>query len=253
MKTMIQFLGTSDAQGVPRMLCDCAVCRSPQNKRSRPSIFLHSRTNILVDVSPDFRQQFIDCNLSIPKILLLTHAHNDHIAGLGDLADLCFWQKSKLTIISPQNVLDEVKQKYPYLNSSRNVYFLPKDHVVLDDMFISFHLVNHGNNGTSYGIKFTSKDRQWSYVSDVICMTSDQLKPFYHLDLLILGASYWDVSDYPHQHKRSIYDVREALQVKEMVMPQKMILTHMSHDIDISKRVLPEGVFFGRDGWKVMI
>lgn len=253
MGTTIQFLGTSDSQGVPRMLCTCAVCRSTVNRRSRPSIFIHSNKKILIDVSPDFRQQFIDGNFSIPDVLCVTHAHNDHIAGLGDLADLCFWHESKLTVISPPDVIDILKQRFPYLTPDRNIIFTALHRVGVDDMHISFHRVNHGNNGYSYGIRFSNQTTHWAYVPDVIHMTSKQMKPFYHLALLILGASYFDASNYPFQYKRSIYDVGEALLLRKELRPEKMILTHMSHNIDITKNILPECVWFGKDGMRITI
>ncbi|MCH5586657.1 MBL fold metallo-hydrolase [Shimazuella sp. AN120528] len=253
METKIQFLGTSDSQGVPRMLCSCAVCKSTDNKRSRPSVFIHTSRKILVDASPDFRQQFIDGDLCIPDILCITHAHNDHIAGLGDLADLCFWHESKLTIISPPDVIDILKQRYPYLTPKRNIFFTPLHQMDVDGVHISFHRVNHGNNGYSYGIRFSNQTSSWAYVSDVINMTTEQMVPFYHLSLLILGASYLDESNYPFQYKRSIYDVREALLLREKLQPEKLILTHMSHNIDITKNILPEGVWFGKDGMCIML
>ncbi|WP_051271185.1 MBL fold metallo-hydrolase [Shimazuella kribbensis] len=248
METGIEFLGTSDSQGVPRMLCACSVCKSLENRRSRPSIFIHASKRILVDSSPDFRQQFMDRNLPIPDYLCITHAHNDHIAGLGDLADLCFWHKSKLTIISPSDVIKILQDRYPYLTPKRYIYFTPTEKMVIDDFHISFHYVNHGNNGYSYGIVFTNEAGKWAYVPDAIRMTMEQTKPFHHLKLLILGASYLNASDYPNQEKRSIYDVREALQLKDRLCPDKLILTHMSHDIDITKNNLPTGVRFTEDG-----
>lgn len=206
----------------------------------------------MVDVSPDFRQQFIDGDLSIPDVLCVTHAHNDHIAGLGDLADLCYWQESKLTVISP-DVTDILKQRFPYLTPDRNIFFTALQQVEVEDVHISFHRVNHGNNGYSYGIRFSNQTNNWAYISDVIHMTYEQMKPFYQLALLILGASYLDASNYPFQYNRSIYDVKEALLLRKEMQPEKMILTHMSHNIDITKNILPEGVWFGKDGMCITI
>lgn len=63
---------------------------SPKNRRTRPSVLLNDQeTNLLIDISPDFRTQFLACgDIAIPDTVLITHAHNDHIAGLGDYADL---------------------------------------------------------------------------------------------------------------------------------------------------------------------
>ena len=57
---IITFLGSGTSFGVPVLGCRCKVCRSadPRDKRLRPSLFVtHKRTRLLVDASPDLRQQ----------------------------------------------------------------------------------------------------------------------------------------------------------------------------------------------------
>ena len=57
----VTFLGTGTSHGVPMIACECAVCRStdPRDKRLRPSIYVDvpDRQRMLVDTSPDLRQQ----------------------------------------------------------------------------------------------------------------------------------------------------------------------------------------------------
>ena len=84
------FLGTGTSHGLPYIGCDCAVCTSsdPLNKRLRSSIIVESddgQTRILVDTSPDLRQQFLREKISFVSAVLYTHTHNDHIIGLDDL------------------------------------------------------------------------------------------------------------------------------------------------------------------------
>ncbi|MGG3688757.1 MBL fold metallo-hydrolase, partial [Caldifermentibacillus hisashii] len=83
---ILTFYGTSDAQGVPRLLCSCPVCKSEKsyNHRTRPSCeFNIDDKKFLIDISPDFKFQFhLYNNSEIPSAVLITHAHNDHIAGV---------------------------------------------------------------------------------------------------------------------------------------------------------------------------
>ncbi|SHF22383.1 phosphoribosyl 1,2-cyclic phosphate phosphodiesterase [Seinonella peptonophila] len=244
----LRFLGTSDAQGVPRMLCNCNICIGSDNVRKRPSAFIDSTQKILIDVSPDFRQQFLEYQIHIPDLLLVTHAHNDHIAGFGDLADLCFWNNKSLLVISPMDVIKTLKDRYPYLHNRTQIQFIGTTTWKTDEYEISFHKVNHGHNGYSYGIKFTRLGFVWAYISDAINMSDEQMTPFFNLDLIIMGASYWDESTRPNQEKRSVYDVQEAIKLKNHLNAHQMILTHMSHDIDITSRQLPSNVEFSFDG-----
>lgn len=246
------FLGTSDAQGVPRMLCSCDVCKNAENKniRKRPSAYVYSKRNILIDASPDLREQFLTYSIPIPDFLLITHAHNDHIAGLGDFADLCFWNNRNVLVVSPEDVIEILKQRYPYLIKRKGLRFVSCTSLNTDDYSITFHKVNHGHNGYSYGIKFKGKNHTWAYVPDAIHMTEQQLEPFFNMDLLVLGSSYWSEAHVIDQYKRSIYDAQEAIEVKKITKTKKLILTHLSHDIDIPKhqKILPSNVEFAYDG-----
>ena len=79
--------------GVPTIGCTCAVCTSsdPHDRRSRPSIMVQwdGRT-VLIDTSPDFREQAIREQIRRIDAVLYTHGHADHILGLDDVRPLSF-------------------------------------------------------------------------------------------------------------------------------------------------------------------
>ena len=87
----LTFLGTGTSYGVPYVGCDCAVCTSgdPHNKRLRCSVVVEAGdTRILVDTTPDLRQQLLRANISKLTSVLWTHPHNDHVIGLDDIRPL---------------------------------------------------------------------------------------------------------------------------------------------------------------------
>ncbi|MBS4207314.1 MBL fold metallo-hydrolase [Bacillus sp. FJAT-50079] len=265
----LTFYGTSDAQGVPRLLCGCHVCKSvkPHNHRTRPSCeFNIDEQTFLIDISPDFRSQFqLYNNSHIPSTVLITHAHNDHVAGLGDFADLCYWNNKEVQIISPPDIINMLTNRFPYLVNRKGLTFVGTDqwanngikisfHRVNHGIKISFHRVNHGHNGYSYGILVAKENGyRWAYMSDSFDVLEDQWRPFYHLDLFIFGTSFWKENQ--PRWKRSVYDVTEAFDINRMIEPKKMILTHLSHDIDIKKRTreLPKNMMFASDGLKITL
>lgn len=252
----LKFMGTSDSQGVPRLLCRCSVCttRVIQNIRTRPSVYIQLKGDqILIDISPDFHQQF-SCNTTaiIPQTVLITHLHNDHIAGLGDFADLCFWHNSPARIISPPDMIEGLKQRFPYLNAARKIEFVATFEIELDGWQISFHRVQHGVNGYAYAIRFQISGYVWVYMPDAFQATAVQLAPFAQADLMIMGASEWFDSADPYLH-RAMYDVQEALQIKQDLYIKKLVLTHLSHSIDIPTHtcLLPLDVQFALDGMEL--
>jgi phosphoribosyl 1,2-cyclic phosphate phosphodiesterase len=255
--TTIKFLGTSDAQGVPRLLCNCSVCKSKESKniRSRPSInILCNNRKLQIDISPDFQRQFLNrFENIIPDTVLITHAHNDHIGGFGDFADLCFWNNTEATIVCPTEVNNLIKDRFPYLAKRKGLIFYPAANWMFEEWTISFYKVNHGFNGYAYGIVFTKLNYKWAYLSDSFNMTEEQYVPFYNCDLLILGTSCWEEKADPN--RRSVYDVIEGIQLKRILNATHMILTHLSHDIDISLKAncLPEDIVFAYDGMEVIL
>lgn len=83
------FLGTGTSHGVPIIACNCKICRShnKKNKRFRSSVYVTTDDNhhILVDVTPEFRMQFIKHKIFHLDEVLLTHSHADHLHGIDDL------------------------------------------------------------------------------------------------------------------------------------------------------------------------
>jgi phosphoribosyl 1,2-cyclic phosphate phosphodiesterase len=91
------------------------------------------------------------------SVALVTHPHHDHIGGMGDYADLFFWSKRDATIISTENVIKIMQERYPYLNNGRNIYYKATDTFDFHGWKICFKEVNHGRNGTANGIFFLKR------------------------------------------------------------------------------------------------
>ena len=93
MKATLTVLGSGTSMGVPTIGCTCAVCTSsdPHDRRSRPSIMAQwDGHTVLIDTSPDFREQAIREQIRRIDAVLYTHGHADHILGLDDVRPLSF-------------------------------------------------------------------------------------------------------------------------------------------------------------------
>lgn len=112
----LTFLGTGTSHGVPVIACDCAVCKSTdqRDKRTRSSAYIEidsdteNKKYILIDIGPDFRTQALRENIRQIDAVFLTHAHADHMFGLDDLRNFsCIMSKK------PDNPLNEKYDKPP--------------------------------------------------------------------------------------------------------------------------------------------
>ena len=114
----ITVLGSGTSVGVPTIGCHCAVCSSedPRDKRLRPSIYVRYRDRgVLVDTSPDFRNQALSFGIDRLDAILYTHAHADHIMGLDDVRPFNFHQNAPIPIYGSEETLAIIQRVFTYI------------------------------------------------------------------------------------------------------------------------------------------
>ena len=111
----ITVLGSGTSVGVPTIGCDCKVCTSddPRDQRLRPSILVaFNGHNVLIDTTPDFRQQALRARIPRVDAILYTHAHADHIMGLDDVRPFNFRQRDPIPIYGTEETIYCNEPKY---------------------------------------------------------------------------------------------------------------------------------------------
>ncbi|MFC5700051.1 MBL fold metallo-hydrolase [Cohnella faecalis] len=253
----ITFLGQGDSLGTPRVYCECEVCEEARstgrNRRFRSSLWIETEGEepLLLDCGPDFRTQMEQLGERFVGKGLLTHAHFDHIGGMVEWADACRWRDSYADVFGPREVLDEVRARFPWLESRLRM----KDNdggMSYGEWTIYPWKVNHGKNGYSYAYRFehSATGRAWAYCSDSINLNAKEKEPLNGLNLLILGTSYV-VEPFPME-TRSLYDMKEGLLLVAEVGAETALFTHLSHDVDVRRNYgLPNHVKLAETGMKV--
>ncbi|MFC6615817.1 MBL fold metallo-hydrolase [Halopenitus salinus] len=121
----VTLLGTGDTTGTPTVGCTCETCRTARDRgisRSRFSVHVqHEETgeSLLVDFSPDFRQQFLENDVPLPEAGIVTHVHFDHLDGLGNvyrvLDSLTVHAPSEVDPVTEESVAGTIRNKFHYL------------------------------------------------------------------------------------------------------------------------------------------
>src|SRR5215831_4896453 len=118
----ITVLGSGTSMGVPTIGCHCEVCSSddPRDARLRPSILVrYGGRNVLIDTTPDFRQQALRAKMRRLDAVLYTHAHADHILGLDDVRPFNFTQREEIPIYASEETLGVIRSMFRYIFDDR--------------------------------------------------------------------------------------------------------------------------------------
>jgi len=247
----ITLLGTGTSQGVPVIGCDCEVCTSsdPRDNRKRASILISKGDeNIVVDTGPDFRMQMLENKVSSLAAVLMTHEHNDHVAGIDDLRPFIFMQQQEMPIYATLKVIENLKNRFSYAFSSDPYPGAPR---------LTTHEIKHGVSFSVAGIDLLPIEvlhgslpvlayriGSFTYVTDANHISEESLTLIKGTKTLIINAL--------HQHKHySHFNLEEALKMIEIISPERCYLTHISHTMGMTEDwqdLLPDNVFPGVDG-----
>ena len=253
MKTKFIFLGCGSSVGVPRIDGYWGKCKRniKKNIRSRCSAFIIKGSNsILIDTSPDLKQQILSNKIKNISSVLFTHEHADQTNGLFELRPFFWKYKKKINIYGDLKTIKFLKKRNDYLFKKINAYPPIVKSNIINKKFtlgkskekINFNTikVKHGlTNSLVYIFHKTA------YISDCNDISIVNLK---NLKYLILDCLKFN------KHPTH-FNLEESLFVHSRLQPNKTILTNLHHDMDYDflLRKLPKNVLPAYDGMTLIL
>jgi len=234
---------------------------NPKNRRSRVSVLIETDgnadggkpTRILIDTSPDLRQQILDNDISDIDAVLFTHAHADHCHGLDELRGLVYSRGAPIDAYMDARTHALLSQRFDYAFSSsreeNNLYpALMSDHVIAGTFSIGGVPVQsfEQTHGREHSIGYRIGDI--AYSTDASALDDNAFA-------ILHGVKLWVVDclrDEPHPtHSHT----EQTLEWIARVKPERAILTHMNEQLDYDelKGRCPPGVEPGYDGLVVEV
>ena len=253
MQATLTVLGSGTSMGVPTIGCDCAVCRSPDphDRRTRPSVMIsYNGRHIMIDSTPDFREQALREKITQLDAVLYTHTHADHILGIDDLRPLTYHHKpGKLPLYATPRACEFLRDMFRYIFEATYKFGgLPlvelhpiESPVELFGARFEPVTVIHGETPI-LGFRFGSA----AYLTDHSEVPGDTLEKLRGLDILFLDALRYK----PHPTHST---VENSLRIVERVKAKRAFFTHICHDLahEATNASLPSHVRLSYDGMKL--
>jgi len=258
MSCEITILGCGSSSGVPAIGNNWGNCnpKNPKNRRLRSSILIKNKnTIILIDATPDLRQQLLNANVKKIDAVLVTHTHADHINGIDDFRFLNVIMKKDIHLYATKEVISQIKERFSYvfekLSPQANGFYY-KPCIVANQISGDFKINNikitsfQQNHGFSESTGF--KIDNFAYCNDVVSFNDHAFRIIKNLDLLIIDCLRFD----PHKTHAHFDKVMNWI---EKLTPKKVVLTHMNYDVDYDyiSSLLPKNCLAAYDGLKIKV
>jgi len=263
MSLTFTILGCGSSGGVPRPALGWGVCdpNNPKNRRRRCSLLVErvnergGKTIVLIDTSPDLREQLLDANVDALDAVLYTHDHADHTHGIDDLRPFFIHRRRRIDVYLDEPTSRSLHAKFGYCFASPPGSEYPP--IVTEHRLTAGKPVTiEGEGGAITALPLLHRHGDMpalgfrignlAYSPDLNGMPDDSIKALAGLDL-------WIVDALRHKPHPSHFSLTDALTWIERLKPKQAILTNLHADLDYEATVklVPAHVRLAYDGFKI--
>ncbi len=257
-------LGCGSSMGVPRPALGWGACdpNNPKNRRRRTSLLVERRaaqgvTRVLIDTSPDLREQLLDAKVDWLDGVLMTHEHADHSHGIDDLRPLFVHKRHRIDMFMSDTTAQELRLRFgycfekppgseypPILNAHRLTAGTAVTITGQGGNITALPILQTHGEIPSMGFRFGGL----GYCCDLNGMSAESVAAFAGLEVWVVDALRYT----PHP---SHFSLSDALTWIERLKPKRAILTNLHCDLDYDtlRGQLPAGVEPAYDGMRLTL
>ena len=224
--------------------------KNKKNIRTRSSLLLNlNNHNILIDTSPDLRNQLYEAKCTNIDSVIFTHLHSDHTAGLPDMRAMSLINDKIIPAYMPSSMIDSILTHYKFIFKGVKDYSPFMKVNSIDDQFIinGTKINTFKHNHGSIDVQ-TYRINNFAYSTDLKKFYNNDIDKLKNLDLWIVGLLRED----SHPSHAGFDQIMEYI---DYIKPKKTILTHMTALLDYDKllKKCPKNVFPAYDGMEIIL
>ena len=221
-----------------------------KNFRTRSSILIEiNNTNILIDTSPDLRQQLYSAKCTNIDAVLFTHIHSDHTSGLPDMRAISLINDKIIPAYMSKDMKDKILSHYKFIFKGDKDYrpFMEvrdiQNKFFINNIEIQTFKHNHGSIDVQ-----TYRIGKFAYSTDLKNFYKNDIDNLQDLDLWVVGLLRSD----PHPSHAGFEQILDYI---KYIKPKKTIFTHMTALLDEEKLIskCPKNVLPAFDGMEIEI
>jgi phosphoribosyl 1,2-cyclic phosphate phosphodiesterase len=247
----VTVLGCGASTGVPAIGPNWGRCdpADPRNRRRRVSVLVEvGDVVILIDTSPDLREQLLDTGVSWLDAVVVTHAHADHLHGIDDLRSVNRLMQRAIPLYADAKTLAEIVRRFGYVFDpieEPGRYYKPTlvpyeidGPFEIEGIPVVPFAQDHGFS-TTLGLRVGAL----AYSTDVVELDEAAFAA-------IEGVELWIVDCLRREPHPTHSHLEKTLSWIARVRPLRAVLTHMDQSLDYRElsAELPSGVEPGQDG-----
>jgi phosphoribosyl 1,2-cyclic phosphate phosphodiesterase len=250
----VRILGCGGSGGVPLIGGNWGRCdpNEPKNRRRRVSILVeHADSTILVDTSPDLREQLLDAGTRRIDAVLFTHAHADHLHGIDDLRGMNRLMRRPIAVYGSAATLDTIRRRFDYVFAPigpADTFYKPtlRPHEIAGPFEVAGLLVRPFEQDHGFSRTLGFRIGAMAYSTDVVELDEAAFATLAGIELWIVDCLRYEPHP-THSH------LAKTLDWIARVKPRRAVLTHMDVPLDYAtlRSELPPGVEPGYDGMEI--
>ena len=249
-KKKFTILGCGSSLGTPWINGSWGACKkTSKNVRTRCCAHIqYGNLSILIDTSPDIKNQLLKNKINRIDSIIFTHFHSDQVAGVFEFRPFSWSSKNKISVYADNTTTHHLLRKYRFLFKGEKNY----PPIMKSKKIKNFFSISKKNNKINFNVLKVLHGKIFAngYLFEKTAYISDCNKIPEKIENKLMNLNYLIIDCFRPKKYPTHFSLQESLDAIDRFKPKKAILTNLHSDFDYEnlKRKLPKNIMPAYDG-----